>query len=185
MLQLAILAVEAAAEEAPSPIVPDLAELLYGSLAFGIVFFLLAKLAFPALNKMLAARTEKIRGDLERAEDARREADGELLRYREQLAGARDEANRIIEEARKTADQLRKDLQSKAEQESQATVARAQEEIRGERDRVFLELKAQMAELAVDLAGRVVGQSLDKEAHEKLIDDYISEVAGGNGKATE
>ena len=70
----------------------------------------------------------------------------------------RDEGNRIIEEARKTADQLRRDIQANAEQEAQNTVVRAQEEIRAERDRVFNELRAQVGEIAVDLAGRVVGQ---------------------------
>jgi F-type H+-transporting ATPase subunit b len=153
------------------------------------VFLVLAKFAFPALNKALGERSGKIQGDLEKAEESRTAAERELAEYRKQLAGARDDANRIIEEARKTADALRKDLQAKAEQEAQATVARAQEEIRAERDRVFADLKAQVGEIAVDLAGRVVGESLDKTRHEKLIDDYISQVASsgtgdGNGNGS-
>ncbi len=176
-----------AAEEGSSglkTILPESNELIYGTLAFVIVFAVLAKFAFPAMNRMLAARTAKIQGDLERAEQTRRDAEGELADYRRQLAGARDEAGRIIEEARKTADQLRKDLQAKAEQASEATVAHAQEEIRAERDRVFQELKTQVGEIAVELAGRVVGRSLDKKAHDRMIDDYIEQVAGkgeGNG----
>ncbi len=78
-----------------------------------------------------------------------------------------------------TADQLRRDLQASAEQEAQNTVVRAQEEIRAERDRVFQELRTQVGEIAVELAGRVVGQSLDKQAHERLIDEYIDQVASG------
>lgn len=179
MLHLVVLA----AEEAPNPILPDKAEMIYGTLAFVIVFGLLWKFAFPALNKMLAERSSKIQGEMERAEATRGEADQLLADYRTQLAGARDESNRIIEEARKTADQLRRDVQAKAEQEAQATVARAQEEIRAERDRVFQELRGQVGEIAVELAGRVVGQSLDKSAHERLIDDYIDQVASGeNGQ---
>ena len=179
MLHAALLAAESAAEK--NPILPDMAELVFGGLAFLIVFGVLAKFAFPALNKMLAQRTEKIQGEMEKAEAARTDADRLLAEYRQQLAGARDEANRIIDEARKTADGLRKDLQAKAEQESQATVARAQEEIRAERDRVFQELRGQVGVIAVELAGRVVGASLDPKTHEKLIDEYISQVAGGNG----
>lgn len=172
-----------AAEEAPNPLIPETVELIVGGLAFLIVFAILWRFAFPAMNKMLAQRTDKIQGNLERAEKARTEADQELARYREQLAGARDEANRIIEEARKTADQLRRDLQTKAEQEAAATVARAQEEIRAERDRVFQELRTQVGTIAVDLAGRVVGESLDERAHKRLIDEYIDEVAAsGNGQ---
>jgi F-type H+-transporting ATPase subunit b len=179
MLHLVLVA----AESAPNPILPDTAEMIYGTIAFLIVFGLLAKFAFPSLNKMLAERSAKIQGEMEKAESTRGEADQLLADYRTQLAGARDESNRIIEEARKTADQLRRDVQAKAEQESQATVARAQEEIRAERDRVFQELRGQVGDIAVELAGRVVGQSLDKSAHERLIDEYIDQVtASGNGQ---
>ncbi len=174
-------AAEAAGPE--NPILPDIAEIVFGGLAFLIVFGVLAKFAFPALNKMLDERTAKIQGEMEKAESTRVEADTVLAEYRSQLTGARDEANRIIEEARKTAEQLRRDIQAKAEQEAQATVSRAQEEIRAERDRVFQELRGQVGEIAVELAGRVVGESLDKKAHERLIDEYIDQVAAsGNGK---
>lgn len=173
-----------AAAEAKNPILPDLAELIVGGAAFAFVFFALKLFAFPALTKTLAARTAKIQGEMEKAESTRLEADKVLTDYRSQLGGARGEANRIIEEGRKTADQLRRDIQAKAEQEAQATVARAQEEIRAERDRVFQELRAQVGDIAVELAGRVVGQSLDKTAHVRLIDEYIDQVASsGNGKS--
>jgi F-type H+-transporting ATPase subunit b len=169
-------------EAPPNPILPEPVELIVGGIVFLIVFAVIAKLAFPALNKMLDQRTAKIQGDMEKAEDARRTAEQELANYRDQLAGARDEANRIIEEARRTADQMRRDLQVKAEEESQAIVARAQDEIRAERDRVFQELRAQVGQIAVELAGRVVGESLDEQAHQRLIDDYIDQVSSTNGR---
>jgi F-type H+-transporting ATPase subunit b len=178
-----LLAAETAAEENPNPLIPDMVELIVGGLAFIIVFLLLWRFAFPAMNKVLAERSDKIQGNLERAEHTRAEADQELARYREQLAGARDESNRIIEEARRTADQLRRDIQAKAEQEAAATVARAQEEIRAERDRVFQEMRTQVGDIAVEIAERVVGQSLDQASYQRLIDEYIDEVAAsGNGR---
>ena len=122
---------------------------------------------------------------LERAEETRRQAEQELAGYRQQLANAREESNGIIEEARKTAEQLRADIQARAEREAAATLAKAQEEIRAERDRVFQELRGEIGEIAVTLAGRVVGESLDAKAHQRLIDGYIDEVAkgaAGNGK---
>jgi F-type H+-transporting ATPase subunit b len=158
---------------------PKAAELIAAAVAFAIIFFFFWKWVLPSVNKMLEERRTQIQGQLESAEQTRQQAEQELADYRAQLANAREEGNRIIEEARKTADQLRRDVQANAEQEAESTVQRAQEEIRAERDRVFNELRAQVAELAVDLAGRVVGQSLDKQAHEKLIDDYIAQVAGG------
>src|SRR4249920_1339517 len=106
---------------------PHATELIVGAVAFAIIFFFMWKWVFPRVNALLEERREKIQGELEKAETTRVEADKLLADYRAQLANARDEANRIIEESRHTADQLRVDLQAKAEQESQQVVARAQE----------------------------------------------------------
>jgi F-type H+-transporting ATPase subunit b len=158
---------------------PKAAELVTAAVAFAIIFSFFWKWVLPRINTLLEERRQQIQGQLENAEQTRQQAEQELADYRSQLANAREEGNRIIEEARKTADQLRRDIQASAEQEAQNTVARAQDEIRAERDRVFNELRTQVGEIAVDLAGRVVGQSLDKQSHERLIDDYIEQVAAG------
>ncbi|MEA2551419.1 MAG: F-type H+-transporting ATPase subunit b [Actinomycetota bacterium] len=181
-----VLAAEAAKVSESKDLYPHASELIVGLIAFAILFFFMLKWVLPRFRQVLEDRRIAIQGNLEKAESTRAEADQVLTEYRANLSGARDEANRIIEEARKTADQLRRDLQAKAEQESQAIVARAQDEIRAERDRTFQELRAQVGEIAVELAGRVVGSSLDPAAHERLIDEYIDQVAGnagnGNGK---
>jgi F-type H+-transporting ATPase subunit b len=179
-----MLALLAATEQVndKADLYPQWQELVVGAIAFAILFFFMWKWVLPRINGLLEERRQKIQGELERAEHTRTEADSILAEYRQQLAGAREESGRIIEEARNTAEQLRHDLEARAEEEAQATVTRAQEEIRAERDRVFQELRTQVGEIAVELAGRVVGESLDPSAHERLIDQYIDEVAsGGNG----
>src|SRR5262245_27610912 len=140
--------VVAISESGKQLLYPKLSELVLGAIAFAILFVFMAKWVFPRLNKLLEERRQKIQGDLEKAEQARTEADELLVDYRQQLAGAREEANRVIEEARQTAEAMRRDLMAKAEQEYQAVVGRAQEEIRAERDRVFQELKTQVGELS-------------------------------------
>jgi F-type H+-transporting ATPase subunit b len=178
-----------AAEETAEPVEhlsPKLQEVVVGAIAFFALFFFMWKWVIPRMNMALEARRQKIQGDLEKAEESKTEAQKLLDDYRAQLSGAREEANRIIDESRKTAEQLRKDMEGKAEKEYQAIVGRAQEEIRAERDRVFEELKAQVGELSVAIAGKVVGRSLDKdkELHLRLVDDYIKElgaVAPRNG----
>jgi F-type H+-transporting ATPase subunit b len=182
MLVMKLALVAEAAVSDKKDLYPHASELVFGAVAFAIIYVFMAKFVIPRMNTLLEERRQKIQGEMEKAEGARVAADEELARYKEQLAGARDEGNRIIEEARRTADQLRADLQGKAEQESHAIVARAQEEIRAERDRVFQELRSQVGEIAVELAGKVVGQSLDKSSHERLIDEYIDQVASGNGQ---
>jgi F-type H+-transporting ATPase subunit b len=172
-------------EEEHNPILPEADELIFGSLAFIVVFVVLARYAFPRLNKGLKDRQDKIRGDLERAEGARKEAESSLQRYERQLQEARAEAGTIVEDARKTAEQMRRDLLARAEDESRQIVARAQEEIRAERDRAIQELRVTLAETSVDLAARVVGESLDRERQIRLVDEYIDDVAGmGNGRQT-
>jgi F-type H+-transporting ATPase subunit b len=166
---------------------PAVGELIVGLIAFAVLFFFTWKWVLPKFKEVLEERRAQIQGQMEQAEATRREADQLQEEYRTQLAGAREEADRIIEESRATAEQLRHDLQAKAEEEAQATVARAQEEIRAERDRVFQELRTQVGSIAVEIAERVVGQSLDERAHQRLIDEFIDEVAAdasssGNGK---
>lgn len=178
--KLALLA-EGAAVSDKKDLYPHATELIFGAVAFAIIYVFMWKWVIPRMNVLLEERRQKIQGEMERAEVTRGDADKLLADYRAQLASARDEGNRIIEEARQTADQLRVDLQGKAEQESQSIVARAQEEIRAERDRVFQELRTQVGEIAVQLAGKVVGEELDTSAHTRLIDEYIDQVASGNG----
>ena len=174
---------EPGAAEEHNPIIPEVDEIIVGGLAFILVFLVLARYAFPRLNEAMKARTEKIQGDLEKAEHAKGSAESALERYEEQLREARAEAGKIIDEARKTAEQVRKDAAARAEDEARQTVAKAQEEIRAERDRALQELRAEVGALSVTLAERVVGQSLDKDRQLKLVDDYIDELTeSGNGK---
>jgi F-type H+-transporting ATPase subunit b len=160
---------------------PAVGELIVGLVAFAILFFFTWKWVLPRVRKVLEERQEAIQGEMERAEAERVEAQKLQEQYREQLAGAREEANRIIEEARATAEQLRRDIQAKAEEESQTIVARAQDEIRAERDRAFQELRGQVGSISVELAERIVEESIDERSHQRLIDEFISQVASGEG----
>jgi F-type H+-transporting ATPase subunit b len=181
---IAFLAQAAEEVSEPEDLYPHLDELIVAALAFLVVFLFMQRFVIPRINQTLEARRQKIQGDLEEADRRRREAEELLSDYRRQLSGARDEANRIIEEARQSAEQMRRDLENRAQDEARGIVERAQEEIRAERDRVFQELKAQVGELSLTLAGRMVGESLDRDRHLRMVDDYIrdlSALGSGNG----
>lgn len=174
---------EGAAEE-PSGldlILPAFEELLWGIVAFAVVFFILNKFAFPALRKNVEARDKQIADDLKQAEDAKFEAQRQLDEYKKQLADARGEANKIIEEARQSAEQVRKDLIAKAEQEAEQVASRAQEQIQNERTRAIGELQSTVSELSVELAEKIVNRTIDASAHRDLVDAYIKDVAGAGG----
>jgi len=180
--QLLLAAEEGAAETSGTDLIlPAFEELLWGIVAFAIVFFVLTKFAFPALRKNVEARDKQIQGDLEQAENAKHEAQRQLDEYKRQLADARGEANKIIEDARQSAEQVRKDLIAKAEQEAEQITARAQEQIQAERSRALSELQGTVSELSIELAEKIVNRSIDASAHRDLVDTYIKELAGTNG----
>jgi F-type H+-transporting ATPase subunit b len=179
---IALLAQEAE-ENAPEDLYPHWEELLVGAVAFFILFFFIGRWALPRVNQMAEARRARIQGDLEKAERAKAEAEQLLARYEERLKEARGEASRIIDEARKTAESVRKDMLAKAEEEARQVVARAQQEIQAERDRSFEELRGEVGELSIEVASRLIGQTLDKRRQAKLVDEYIEEIAkSGNGQ---
>lgn len=170
-------------QEAPNPILPEPNELIWGALSFIVLFALLAWLAFPPLKKSMAARTEKVRSSLDEAEATRAEAAAILADYQRQLADAKGEAGRVIDEARQTAESVKRDLMARAESEAEEQRRRNAEQIDAERSRVMSELQSSVATLAIEMAEKVVESSLDREANMRLIENYINDV-GGNGASS-
>ncbi len=165
-----------AAEKAPNPILPEKTEVIWGFLSFVVLFVLMQKYAFPAVQKSMEARSEKIRANLDEAERVKTEAREVLEEYQRQLADARNESNRIIEEARQTADQLRRDLMQRAEAEVGELRQRTQEDIRAAQERATADLQSRVAAMAIELAEKVVESSLDRDANMRLIERYIDQV---------
>jgi F-type H+-transporting ATPase subunit b len=163
-------------KKAKSLFTPALPELIWGGIAFLLVAFMLIKFAFPALKKGLKQREEKIRGDLEGAEHARQEAETERSRYQAQLADARTEANRIVEDARAAAEQVRQDAVGRADAEAAQIRARANDDIEGARERALADLRAQVADISIELAEKIVERNIDRSTQEQLIESYISSV---------
>lgn len=164
--------------KAPNPVLPDLAEFLWGLAAFAIVLVALIKFGFPMLRKGLADREAQIRADLEGAATAKTEAEREANEYRAALGDARGEAGQIIDEARQSADQVRRDLIARAEEDAAAIRAKAAEDANAARERALADVQAQVSELSIQLAERIVRQNLDRDTQMQLIENYINEVGG-------
>ncbi len=165
-------------------ILPAIDELIWGAVAFAIVLFVLNRFAFPKLREAVEAREKQIQSDLEAADRSRREAEQQKRQYESQIADARGEANRIVEEARQQAEEVRRDLIAKAEREAEQITTRAQEQLAAERSRAVSELQSTVGDLAIELAEKVVGRALDQGTHRELVDSYIREVGAmsGNGR---
>jgi F-type H+-transporting ATPase subunit b len=174
-----ILATEAAEESESSGIdllIPDINETIAGLIAFGIIFLVVLKWGVPMLNKALEARQEAIKGELEAAEASKAQAEQLRTEYEQQLAGARDEAGEILESARQSGEDAKAGILSRAEEEAEAVKQRAQVEAAGERDRTAAALRREVADLSLDVAEKVVGESLDEERQRALVNRYIDEL---------
>jgi F-type H+-transporting ATPase subunit b len=129
---------------------------------------------------MEKAREDRIRNDLEGAELARAAAEAEKAQYLAQIAGAKEEAGRLIEEARQAAETVRADLIARAEAEANEIRARAQADIVNQRNQALAQLRTEVASLSIDLAGRIVERNLDSDTNRQLVDSFIDQVSGSN-----
>jgi F-type H+-transporting ATPase subunit b len=165
-----------ACQEAPSPILPATDELVWGTLSFLVLLFLLWKFAYPAIKKGMQDRTERIRSELAAAEDAKAEAEALLDQYRTQLNEAKSEAGRIIEESRQVADQIKRDQEARLQAELAEIRTRAIADIDTAKTQAMTELRSEVAQLAIGAAETVVRRNLDPATQTQLVEDYINQV---------
>jgi F-type H+-transporting ATPase subunit b len=163
-------------QKAPSPILPATNELIWGSLSFVVLLALLYKFAWPGLKNGLEARAERIRSDLDAADSAKADAEHILDDYKAQLADARNESARIIEEARQAADALRRDQEQRLQQELAQMRERATADIEGAKRQAIADLRDEVAQLAIGAAEVIVQRNLDRDTQTRLVESYIEQV---------
>src|SRR3954466_6793257 len=175
------------APEAHNPLIPPLSEIVIGLITFGILLVVLIKFVFPQMEKTFVARREAIEGGIERAEAMQAEAKAALEQYRAQLAEARTEAAQIRDAARAEGQQILEELRAQAHEESSRILARGEEQLAANRQSVVNELRGQIGALAVELAGKVVGESLADDARRRgTVDRFLDQLdlmtAGSDGR---
>lgn len=164
-------------QEAPNPLLPETNEIIWGAIGFVVVFFFLWKYGMPQVRTAMSNRTEKIRDDLQAAEDQRTQADALLTDYRAQLNDAKAEAGRIIEEARQAADQIKRDQAARLQDELVDLRARAVADIDSAKAQAMTDLRGEVAALAIGAAETLVQRNLDSATQTQLVEDYINQVA--------
>ncbi|MEU4521393.1 F0F1 ATP synthase subunit B [Amycolatopsis sp. NPDC024027] len=166
-----------AAEEAPNPIIPHIPEVILGIVAFVILLLVLKKYVVPRFEAAYEERAQKIEGGIEKAERAQAEAEEALAKYKAQLQEARTEAAKIRDDARLEAEQIKAELRADAEAESQRIVAQGQAQLQAQKAQIIAELRADMGRNAVELASRIVGESLEDEARRRgTVDRFLAEL---------
>ncbi|MET4922808.1 MULTISPECIES: F0F1 ATP synthase subunit B [Streptomyces] len=174
----------AAAAEPQNPLIPHLDELVIGLIAFVIVFGFLAKKLLPNINKVLEQRREAIEGGIEKAEEAKTEAQSVLEQYKAQLAEARHEAARLRQEATEQGATIIQEMKAEGQRQREEIVAAGHAQIEADRKAAASALRQDVGKLATDLAGKLVGESLEDTARQsRTIDRFLDELEDGASKA--
>jgi F-type H+-transporting ATPase subunit b len=176
------------AEQDPNeyPILPEWGELIFGLVSFAVLYVVVRRYVFPRLETIFAERTAAIEGGIQKAEQAQAEAAAALKQYQDELASARAEAGRIREQAREEAAQIAAELRERAQQDAARISAAAQQQIQAERQQALVQLRGEVGRLAVDLASRIVQESLtDDDRQRRVVDRFLAELeqeqAAGDG----
>lgn len=150
-----------------------------GLLAQAVNFLLLLGLlwlvAYKPVLRMLDRRATRIRESMERAEEIRREAARTEEQFAATLARARKEGQAIMAQASEVAERIRAEAQEEARRQAEEFLSKARAEIQRDKERAAAELRAQVADLAILAASKVVKRSLDDADHYRLVTEVLAE----------
>lgn len=145
-------------------------------ITFTLLLIVLRKFAWKPILQSLQQREETIRHAIERAEQAKSDAEKLIEENRKQLARAEAEGHRILGESRSLAEKLKEEIIEKANQQSRRMVDQAKEEIERDKQTALSQLRTEVANLAISAAERILDESIDEAKHRKLIDTYLKEL---------
>ena len=158
-------------------LIPAPADLIWGSFAFIVIFGLFVWKVIPRLNVLLDERGKAIEGRIDEAKHARQEAERVLQQYQDQLADARDEGGRIREQAREDAKRIVAEARGQADAEAARIVTQAHERTELERASAAQSLRRDVGTLAIDLASSVIGQHLENDKNATaLVDRFLADL---------
>lgn len=153
--------------------------IIWTIVTFLVAMLILRRYAWKPLLGALAAREEKIRSQLEQAEHAQAEAQRLLEEHQRALAAAEEQSQRIIREGRSLADQMKADILEKANAGARTLIDQAKGEIQREKDSALEHLRAEVADLVILAAGKILDANLDTPKQRKLVDAVIQDINRG------
>lgn len=173
MIQTFVVA--AGGEENPNIFLPAIYDITWGGLSFLIVLLLFWKFVMPRMKVAMHERTERIEGGIQKAEKMQSEAERLLAQYREQMNESRTEASKIRTQAEADRSVIIEEARRDAQQVAANVSAQQVAALEAERSKVVAELQDEVAVLALDLAEKIIGKSLENDSQAKeVIDRFIS-----------
>ncbi len=170
-----------AAETASPGLEINLFWIIVAALSFVLFLNLIGRFGFDSIEKMLAERRTRIEEGLRDAEQARKDretAESERARI---VQDARREASDLLARAQKSAQELRDADIAATREELERIRERAAADIDAERQRALADLRAQVADLALAAAGKVVGETMTDARQRRLVEQFLSETRPGSG----
>jgi F-type H+-transporting ATPase subunit b len=149
---------------------------------FVVFIVLMWQFAFKPISKMLADRQARIEQGLKDAEQAKRDRESAEQERLSALADARREANDILTRAQKVAQETRDADIAATRQELERMRTRATDDIAAEKSRALAELRSEVADLALQAAGRVVRETMTDQRQRRLVEEFLAEPAAGAGQ---
>jgi len=142
---------------------------------FFLLLVVLRLFLYKPILEMLDRRSQRIREGLDAAEQSKEQASEAEAQVARQLERSRSQGQQLIAQAQEAANRIQEEARNQARSEGDAILERARREIQLERDQAIAELRAQFGDLTVSAAEKVIGQSLDRAAHRRLIEETLAE----------
>src|ERR1051326_767470 len=152
---------------------PNYGLVIWTIITFVLLLVVLRGIAWKPLLAALGRREELVRSSIERAEQAKNEAEQLLDRHKKQLAEAEAEVQRILSEGRSFGDKLKDEIVAKANQQSRRMIEQAQQEIERDKDAALAQLRTEVAHLAIEAAEKILEETLDETKPRRIIDSYL------------
>jgi F-type H+-transporting ATPase subunit b len=163
-------------EESSSPFAGGIGDSLVTLIIFVALVILLGRFAWGPLLRALKDRERFIEESLAKAKQDREDAEARLKEYSDKLDHAREEATEIVAEGKRDAEAVKRRIEGEAQTEAENIIARARREIDIARDDAIKALYEQTAELATNIAGRIISKSLSPEDHRALVNEALDQI---------
>jgi len=150
--------------------------LLWTIITFLSLVLILWKTAWKPIIESLDARALRLKGDLDKAETTRIEAEAILNKHKELLDSAKDETAKIIADGKAGAEKIRAEIVAKAEQESKEITERSKREVLMAKDKAISELKVEIVNIATDIASKIIAKNLKPEDQLTIVKNALNKI---------
>lgn len=141
-----------------------------------IIFFVARKYLFGPVMKIIQDRQKEIDDMYADADEAKLQASQLRSEYEEKLAQASETSQRIVKEAVARGQSREEEILRQANAEAAAILEKASDDIAQQKKKAVNDAKNEISSLAMDIAGKVVGRSLDAKDQKALVDRFIEEL---------